>query len=116
MTTLTAQDNTVFTVASDQLDDADYDKIIPFLKEKIAEYGTINWFFEMTNFKGWTLSALWRDAKFDIKHKDNLSKIAMVGEKKWEEAMTTLMKPFTDTEIKFFDLGDREHAKQWINS
>ena len=116
MITLTAQENTVFTIASDQLENEDYDKIIPFLKGKIDEFGTINWYFEMTNFKGWTLSALWRDAKFDLKHKDHLAKIAMVGETKWEEAMTSLMKPFTDTQIQFFDLGDRESAKKWITS
>ena len=38
----------------------------------------------------------------------------MVGEKKWQEWMTDLMKPFTKAEIKFFELVERNTALEWI--
>ncbi|KKN24951.1 hypothetical protein LCGC14_0889710 [marine sediment metagenome] len=38
----------------------------------------------------------------------------MVGETKWQDWMTQLMKTFTAADIKFFDLKDKEKAKTWI--
>jgi hypothetical protein len=38
----------------------------------------------------------------------------MVGDKKWQELMTGLMKPFTPAAIKFFPLDEKERAKEWV--
>jgi hypothetical protein len=40
----------------------------------------------------------------------------MVGEKKWEEWMTDLMKAFTSAAVKFFDTSKKEEAIEWIKS
>ncbi len=114
MTSIQTAQNIVYTIAEGQLDDKDYNRIIPLLKEKVDTYGKIRWYFEMKDFKGWTLSAMWEDLKFDIKNRNNLERIAMVGDKAWEKQLTQLMKPFTDAEIHFFETEDREKAKYWI--
>ena len=49
----------------------------------------------------------------DLKHADDYEKIAMVGEKKWQEWITRFMKPFTNAEVRYFDL--KEKAKAWIS-
>jgi hypothetical protein len=38
----------------------------------------------------------------------------MVGEKKWQEWMTDLMKPFASAQVHFFESDDKEEAKKWI--
>lgn len=114
MINMYSQENVVYTLAQDKLDDKDYDKMLPYLKDKIKKYYKINWYFEMANFDGWTLSALWRDAKFDLKNKNHIDKVAMVGSKAWEKWMTKIMKPLTDTEIKFFELEEKDKAAKWI--
>lgn len=107
--------NIIFTIAEEKLTDEDYDRLIPLLEEKIRSYGTIRWYFEMREFEGWSLSAMWRDLKFDFRNKENLERIAMVGNKDWEKQLTLLMKPFTGATIKYFSTEQRDEAKSWIN-
>lgn len=114
MTSLQADQNTVYTIAEGKLNDEDYQRVIPLLEEKISIYGKIRWYFEMRDFQGWTFSALWEDLKFDIKNRNNIERIAMVGDKKWEKQLTQFMKPFTDADVKFFETEEREEAKHWI--
>jgi len=109
------KENIIFSIAEKELKDEDYQRLIPLLKEKVKKYGMIRWYFEMRDFKGWSLSAMWQDLKFDAKNAENLEKIAMVGDKTWEENLTRLMKPFTRADVKYFPLEDREQAKAWIN-
>ncbi|MDT0644674.1 STAS/SEC14 domain-containing protein [Zunongwangia sp. F363] len=116
MIQLKSEQNIVYTTAEEKLTDEDYEKMIPFLQEKIREFGKIRWYFEMQDFDGWSLSAMWKDAKFDFENNENLQKVAMVGAEKWEKGLTQLMKPFADAEVKYFQLNEREAAKAWIAS
>tara|TARA_R100000027_G_scaffold63922_1_gene57011 strand:+ start:813 stop:1025 length:213 start_codon:yes stop_codon:yes gene_type:complete len=68
----------------------------------------------MENFSGWKFNAFWKDSKMDMSHADDYEKIAMVGDKKWQNWITQFMKPFTNAEIKYFDLKEKEEAKEWI--
>ena len=114
MTSIQIEQNIIYTIAEGKLDDEDYERIIPLLQEKVRSFGKIRWYFEMRDFKGWTLSALWKDLKFDFENRENLERIAMVGDREWEKELTQLMKPFTDADIKFFETEEREDAKDWI--
>lgn len=37
----------------------------------------------------------------------------MVGDRKWEKGMATFCKPFT-TAVRWFDLEDLRHAREWV--
>ena len=52
----------------------------------------------------------------DAAHANDYEKIAMVGDKKWQNWITQFMKPFTKAEIKYFNLDQKEDAKSWIES
>ncbi len=108
--------NIVYTIARGKLDDEDYDQILPLVRSKVKEYGKVSWYFQMEDFKGWTMNAFWRDLQFDFRNSDKMEKIAMVGENKWEEVMSDFMKPFTRAEIRYFDLKDKDEARKWIES
>lgn len=114
MLSIHLEHNIIYTVASEKLSDEDYDRLIPLLEEKIRSFGKIRWYFEMREFEGWSLSAMWRDLKFDFRNKEHLERIAMVGNKEWEKQLTQLMKPFTGASIKYFSLEEHEEAKNWI--
>ena len=114
MTENRIEENVVYTVASQTLTKEDYNEILPLLEETIRKFGKIGWYFEMQDFKGWTPEAAWKDITFDFSNKEHLKKVAMVGNKSWEKAITQIMKPFTDAEIKFFDLEDKSTAQSWI--
>lgn len=106
--------NIIATKATAKLTQRDYEKILPVLNDKLNKYPKIRWYFEMEDFEGWELKAFWEDVKFDAKHAADFDKVAMVGEKKWEEWMADLMKPFTAAEVKYFDAVQREEAIKWI--
>lgn len=108
------QDNIIATKAMGKLTKSDYASLLPVLINRLQTYKKIRWYFEMENFQGWELKALWQDVKFDVQHANDFERIAMVGEKKWQEWITDLMKPFTNAEIAFFELKDRDIALEWI--
>jgi hypothetical protein len=108
--------NLIATKATEKLTEVDYNKLLPLLNNKVQQYQKIRWYFEMEDFDGWELKAFWEEIKFDAKHLNDFGKVAMVGDKKWEEWMTDLMKPFTSAKVKFFDTSEKEEAKRWIKS
>lgn len=100
---------------ADSLSGEDYNRIVPPMEAKIAQHGKINLYWEMVDFDGWQPEGLWKDLKFDVKHINSFHKVAMVGEKKWQDWLTQLTKPFTPAEVRYFDLSQREEAMRWVN-
>ncbi len=98
---------------TDKLTELDFQIIVPLLQAEIEEYHKIALFVEMKDFHGWTAGALWADTKFDLKHYNDFSRIAMVGDQKWEKWMATLAKPFTTAAVRFYDIAQRDVALRW---
>ena len=80
-----------------------YQIFAPAVYELIVEHGKLTILFEMHEFHGWTMGAMWEDMKFDYKHWHDIEKLAIVGESKWKAGMVALCKPFTSANIKYFD-------------
>lgn len=68
----------------------------------------------MTGFHGWEVSAAWEDFKFGVEHFADIEKLAMVGEKRWQQGMTTFCKPFTAAVVRYFDHADTAEAQKWL--
>jgi len=96
------------------LDKQDYDQLIPVLESKINQFGKIDLYWEMEGVVGWQPGGLWQDIKFDVKHVNSFGKVAIVGDKKWEEWIARMIKPFTTAEIGYFDTGQKAEAMAWV--
>ena len=70
--------------------------------------------FIMRDFHGWEPGAAWDDFHFGLKHDQQVERIAMVGEKKWQEWMTKIASRLVQTEVRYFDLADEEKAEKWV--
>jgi hypothetical protein len=92
---------------------ADYESLIPELEEKIRRFGKINLYWEM-EFDGWQPLAAWQDLKFDLKHVNDFRRVALVGDRKWEEWLARVIRPFTPAEVRYYDLSQREEALAWV--
>ena len=108
--------NVLTVKVSGKLTREDYERFVPQTEQMIAEHGKIRVLFEMHDFHGWKLSALWEDMKFDLHHFSHIERLAFVGEKKWEEWMSRFCRPFTSAEIRYFDRADAEEAGNWIKA
>lgn len=99
---------------SHKLTAGDYQQFIPEIERLIAEHCRIRLLFDMSDFHGWTLPALWEDLKFGIRHTQDIERLAMVGDQAWEKWMAGFCKPFTSAQVRYFDQSDADEAHDWI--
>jgi hypothetical protein len=99
---------------SGKLHDEDYKKFVPLVDAAIAKEGKTRILAQFHDFHGWDAKALWDDIKFSTTHCTKIERIALVGDKKWEKWMSTVCKPFTMAKIRYFDAGEIEAAKEWL--
>jgi hypothetical protein len=99
---------------SGKLHDEDYKKFVPLVDDAIARKGKVRMLGQFHDFHGWDLHALWDDIKFATTHCTKIERIAMVGEKKWQEWMAKVCKPFTMAKIQYFDASEIDRAWAWI--
>jgi len=93
----------------------DYKQFVPEFERLVRQHGRLRVLFDMADFHGWDAGALWEDIKFDMKHFADIERLAMVGDKKWEQGMATFCKPFTKATIRYFDHADVAKARTWLN-
>jgi len=99
---------------SGKLHKEDYENFEPAVEKLIEQVGKIIVLFIMHDFHGWDLGAMWEDTKFATHHYRDIEKLAIVGEKKWQEWMATVCKPFTSGAVKYFDAGEEAAARVWL--
>lgn len=93
-----------------------YEQLVPLVDQLIKEHGRLRILFEMHDFHGWNVRAMWEDIKFDASHWKDIERLAIVGESKWEEGMATFCKPFTSAKIQYFDHTKLDEAKTWVEA
>tara|TARA_R110002049_G_scaffold72267_2_gene186441 strand:+ start:3875 stop:4255 length:381 start_codon:yes stop_codon:yes gene_type:complete len=105
--------------ASGTLKSSDFDRFVP-LFERIAalEPRSVPMLIELApDFSGWELGGLWRELKFDVKHQDKFGRIAIVGDKNWQEWGTKLSNPlFPSADQRFFGPAEIDTAETWART
>ena len=101
--------------ASGKLTREEYERLVPEFERLLRQNGKLRILFDMTGFHGWEAGAAWEDIKFDIKHYADIERLAMIGEKKWQQGMAIFCKPFTTATIRYFDHADAAKARAWLS-
>lgn len=99
---------------SGKLHDADYKTFVPAIDAALQKEGKVRLLAQFHDFHGWDMAALWDDIKFSTTHCTKIDRIALVGEKKWEEWMAKVCKPFTMAKIQYFDAAKIDDARTWL--
>ena len=99
---------------SGKLAKADYEHFVPEFERLVRQHGKLRMLFDMTGFHGWTAGAMWEDTSLRCNHFADIDRLAMVGEKKWQQGMATFCKPFTKATIRYFDHADAAEARKWL--
>src|ERR1043166_9716442 len=94
----------------------DYTHFVPEVDRLVEQHGKIRVLLDMQDFHGWNAAALWEDIKFDVKHFSDIERVAMVGERKWQEAMSKFCRPFTTAKLRYFDHSQTAAAHQWAEA
>jgi hypothetical protein len=97
-----------------KVDKADYELFVPQLEGLLEEEKPVRILVELREFQGWTVGALWEDTKFGAKHFNDIDRLAVVGDRRWERGLAAFIKPFTTAEVRYFDRTEVETAKAWL--
>lgn len=111
-------DNGILTLkASDKLTKEDLKALTDPTREFVDNVDDPHLLMLLDNFRGWKdAAAFWKDLQLDSEMIGYFDRIAVVGDRKWEDWGTRLMNPITKSELKFFDLADKEKARKWLES
>jgi len=107
-------DNVLTMQLSGKLTKEDFDIFVPELERMIKDHSCIRLIVTLDDFHGWTSAAAWEDGKFGLRHYSDIERMAIVGDKRWEQGMALLLKPFTKAKVKYFDISQSDAAKRWI--
>lgn len=99
---------------SGKLHDADYQVFVPSVEAALSGGGQLCLLAQFENFHGWDLRAAWDDLRFGVTHYGDFARIALVGDRKWEEWMAKICAPFSQAEVRYFDVSDVEAAWAWL--
>lgn len=110
------KDNLISAIIRGNISKSDVEKIHSLIHNIIEKGKKVDFYFEMEDFTGYTLKGLWEDIKVDSAHISDYGKMAFVGEKKLQEFAAKFTDFFTSSEVRYFDLKDKELAKNWIIS
>ena len=81
----------------------------------IHKLGEIRFLIILDNFAGWEKGENWDDFSFGERNDPFIKKIAIVGDRKWEDLVYAFtlrgLRPFP---IEYFNEGDISTAQQWL--
>lgn len=93
----------------------DYARITPMIDAALNTVDTpqANVLLDATEFEGWELRAAWDDLKLGLKHGHDFHKIAIVGNKRWQQWAAKVGSWFISGEARYFDHAGE--ALSWLN-
>jgi hypothetical protein len=94
----------------------DYERLAPEVERFIQQHGKIRMIFDMHDFHGWNGKSLLTDLQFGAKHRHDIQRLALVGEKSWQNWSSKCCRIFTDAEVRFFDRRHADEAKAWVRN
>jgi hypothetical protein len=101
---------------SGKLTAEDFDIYRAQIRDRMQQTNAARLYFEMVDFDGWQPGSFIENAVFDIIHGREYGKVAMVGEKKWQEWAARIASPVKKEGVHYFDLSDKEKAMAWVKA
>lgn len=100
--------------ATGKLTHDDYKAITPMIESALegVDQPKIKALVDGTELEGWELRAAWDDFKIGLKHGSEFEKIAIYGNKRWQEMSAKVGSWFMSGEVKYFD--NRDEALDWL--
>ena len=94
--------------------DEDYkERLIPEMHEAIQKHGKIGLLWDLEHFDGWSPHAAWDDMIYGTEMWHNVERMAIVGDRKWEEVSMKLLQRLT-SKLRYFDHHKLQLAWEWL--
>ena len=101
--------------AQGKLTHKDYETITPMIDSALAAVKDpkVKVLVDGAELEGWEARAAWDDFKIGLKHGNEFEKIAIYGNKKWQEVIAKVGGWFISGELVYFE--NEEDAITWLN-
>lgn len=111
-------DNTVAFEASGQVTGDDYQNVvIPAVEAKFARHDQLRLLYHIgPEFKKFTTTALWDDARVGLYHLAGFERVALVTDVGWVQAMGTQIARLAPATVRVFTNAELDQAKAWISA
>ena len=87
------------------------------VESKAFASGKVRIFLYLKDFTGWESSDQWGDVSFFFRHDQDIERIAVVGDPRWQDEMQVfLFADYRQAETRFFPETDLELARAWLMS
>ena len=106
--------NLVAVVISDSINQEEFCDLIPEMKKKIEQSGRINFYLEICDEVKWEAESFWSDINFNLKHAQDIKKVAFIGNEQLEEKIIDLLKPLANAEIRWYPRPEKAEALKWV--
>ena len=99
----------------DHLRAEDYETLLPYIKDLVAQHGTIRILSDLRDYKGVEFRAALKALPYFFKYSSKVEKKAVVTDKHWIYTWTKLLAPFFKTEIRCFPSTEMDQAWEWVS-
>lgn len=107
-------DDVIELTASAKLTDRDYEQLLPVIDHLLELHSKPKFKIILDDFKGWELSALWSDLKYDLKHGREFGPMAVIGEDISQKWLAQFSDIFFPSDIRYFDHDAEREAEEWL--
>ncbi|WP_346837511.1 STAS/SEC14 domain-containing protein [Microbulbifer sp. SAOS-129_SWC] len=93
----------------------DYRQITPLIDFALREVKAprVRALMDVREFDGWELRAAWDDFKLGLKHGSEFSRVALLGDEKWQKTAARIANWFVAGEVRYFQ--DADEALEWLS-
>jgi phage-related protein len=92
----------------------DYQKLEPEIQAMVNQYDKVGLLLDLQDFAGEEVNAWLPDMKFGHRFHDKITRLAIVGDKRWEKWLASLAEPFYAKESRFFNPEEKDKAWAWL--
>ena len=100
--------------AKDVIKRTDYDELVPKCEKLIKEEGSMSMLIDMKGFKLEAPSAWRADFHFGHEFHNKIERMAIVGDRWWEDWMTDFCRHFYAQQAKYFHSSEMAAAWDWL--
>lgn len=97
----------------DDVSKSDYNVLVPAVQTVIDQEGSASLLLDLKEFKWEKVEAWGDDLNFGLKYHGKIDKIAIIGDKRWEELLAVFGKVY-GKETKYFHTSDMDSAWKWL--
>jgi hypothetical protein len=107
-------DNILAVRVKDELTIPDFDQYRNIVRDLMLKHKEAHIYYEMVGVDWVQPVAAIENGLFDIIHGLDYGRVAMVGEKKWQEWAAKLISPVKKKGVRYYDLAEKERAMKYV--